>query len=117
MFNLVRGELSMRHFNVSRFSLSASVIALGAAGAAPAFAQAPSSNPLAQAAAVDCSTIADAAQRATCVTDQGTSAPVQLAQTTPQGATNPPTTPPAATNPAPAAPEAAAVPGENTIFV
>ena len=96
----------MRRFNASRLSLSASVIAISTAAAVPAFAERPSSTEKTQNAQLaqntaDCSTVTDAAQRATCVTT--------LAQAAP-----PPTVPPSTVAPAPVA---AAAPPETAIFV
>src|SRR3954447_14247636 len=67
----------MRRYTVSRYSLSASAIALGAAWASPAFAQTETQQQQAQQqnTAVDCATITDAAARATCIRTQGQNAP------------------------------------------
>jgi outer membrane receptor protein involved in Fe transport len=90
----------MRRFAASRYSLSASVIALGAASAAPALAQtAATGQQIAQNTVVDCAAIADAAARASCVTAQNQTAP---------------TAPPAS---APATTTAAAAPSDTAIFV
>lgn len=66
---------SANHY--SRFSVSASVLAISAVYAVPAFAQTQTQQEQAQQqnAAVDCSTISDAAQRATCLQTQGQNAP------------------------------------------
>lgn len=67
----------MRVFHsASRFAFSASVIAIGAACAAPAFAQSETTQVNAQKTndVVECSSIADAAKRQKCVDTQGTNA-------------------------------------------
>src|SRR6185369_1699133 len=71
----------------SRFSLSASVFALGAAFGSPAFAQTESQQQQAQQqnTAVDCSTITDASARQQCLATQGQNAP-PTAGAPPEGA-------------------------------
>jgi outer membrane receptor protein involved in Fe transport len=71
----------MRVFSVSRFSFSASAIALGAAFTTPAFAQTDTQLQQAQQTntAVECSTIADAAARQTCLDTQAQNAPAATA--------------------------------------
>ena len=63
---------------ISRFAASTSVVAISAAAwASPAFAQTNAQQQDAQRnnVAVDCSTLTDAAQRATCLQTQGQNAP------------------------------------------
>lgn len=76
----------MRH-PTSRFSLSASVLAIGATFASPAFAQTESQQQQAQQqnVAVDCSTVTDPAQRSECLRSQGQNAPA-AAGAPPEGA-------------------------------
>jgi outer membrane receptor protein involved in Fe transport len=71
----------------SRFSLSASVFALGAAFGSPAFAQTEGQQQQAQQqnTAVDCSTITDPAEHQKCVATQGQTAPA-TAGAPPEGA-------------------------------
>jgi len=66
----------MRHSSISRFSVSASVLALGAAFATPALAQSETAQVNAQQVndAVACSSIADPVKRQKCVDTQGTNA-------------------------------------------
>jgi hypothetical protein len=66
----------MRNF-ASRFSLSASVFALGATFGSPAFAQTESQQQQAQQqnTAVDCSTVTDPAEHQKCIDTQGDNAP------------------------------------------
>jgi len=66
----------MRHSSISRFSISASVLALGAAFATPALAQSETTQVNAQKVndAVACSSIADPVKRQKCVDTQGTNA-------------------------------------------
>ena len=63
--------------SVSRFAFSVSAVALGAAWASPALSQTNSqqSNVQKRNTAIDCSTITDPAQHATCVKTQGQNAP------------------------------------------
>ena len=63
--------------SASRFTFSASMIALGAAWASPSFAQTTDQQQAAQQqnTAVDCATITDPAAHATCVQTQGQNAP------------------------------------------
>src|SRR5438067_9920477 len=74
--SLWRGSLYMRRFNVSRFSLSASVFAVTVAWGSPAFAQPETQQQQAQKAntVADCSAIGDAAKRRKCIDTQGTNA-------------------------------------------